>query len=67
MRVRMFSSTARAALAAPAMISARLLVESGTDPKEAIPRVRAARPGAIETHAQEVWVKTGPRNGYPEA
>jgi protein-tyrosine phosphatase len=48
-------------------ISARLLVESGVDPKEAITRVRAARPGAIETREQEVWVKTGPRNRSKES
>jgi ADP-ribosyl-[dinitrogen reductase] hydrolase len=34
------------------MIAARLLVELGIEPEEAITRVRAARPGAIETAAQ---------------
>jgi ADP-ribosyl-[dinitrogen reductase] hydrolase len=44
------------------MVSARLLVESGAAPEDAIARVRAARPGAIETRDQENWVKTGPRS-----
>jgi hypothetical protein len=41
------------------MISARLLVESGVEPDEAMTRVRAARPGAIETPSQQSWVRTG--------
>jgi hypothetical protein len=44
------------------MIAARLLVETGgVEPEVAIERVRAVRPGAIETGAQERWVRTGPR------
>ena len=43
------------------MISGRLLVELGESPYEAIAKVRATRPGAIETAAQENWVKTGSR------
>jgi hypothetical protein len=43
------------------MISGRLLVELGESPDEAVAKVRAARPGAIETAAQENWVKTGSR------
>lgn len=39
------------------MIAARLLVELGIEPDEAIGRVRAARPGAIETAAQEAHVR----------
>lgn len=35
------------------MIAARLLVELGEQPKAAICRVRAARPGAVETAIQE--------------
>jgi ADP-ribosyl-[dinitrogen reductase] hydrolase len=39
------------------MIAARLIIELGaTTPEEAIQRVRASRPGAIETHAQEKHV-----------
>ena len=51
----------RGGLGRAGMIAARLLVESGIDPKAAIARVRAVRPGAIETKAQEDWVRTGPR------
>lgn len=39
------------------MIAARLLVELGVPPEEAINSVRAARPGAIETRAQEDVVR----------
>jgi protein-tyrosine phosphatase len=41
------------------MVAARLLVEREVDPKAAIAAVRAARPGAIETAAQEAWVRAG--------
>ncbi len=51
----------RGGLGRSGMIAARLLVESGVEPEAAIARVRAARPGAIETRQQEDWVKTGPR------
>ncbi|MCK5366227.1 MAG: tyrosine-protein phosphatase, partial [Gammaproteobacteria bacterium] len=37
-------------------IAARLLVELGSAPALAIERVRAARPGSIETTAQEKFV-----------
>ena len=43
------------------MIAARLLCESGVDAEEAIARIRAARPGAIETWEQEQWARSGPR------
>ena len=43
------------------MVAARLLCESGVDAEEAIVRVRAARPGAIETWEQEQWARQGPR------
>lgn len=39
------------------MIAARLLVELGISAEEAIARVRRARPGAIETKAQEAHVR----------
>ena len=38
-------------------ITARLLIELGTDIQDAINRVRAARPGAIQTVLQEVYVR----------
>ncbi|MER2266802.1 ADP-ribosylglycohydrolase family protein [Methylobacterium oxalidis] len=41
------------------MISARLLVELGAAPPDAISAVRAVRPGAIETEAQAQWVQQG--------
>ncbi len=37
-------------------IAARLLVELGVPPREAIRSVRAARPGAVETREQEEYV-----------
>lgn len=40
------------------MIAARLLVELGEGPTEAVRRVRNARPGAIETSAQESHVRS---------
>ena len=43
------------------MVAARLLCESGVDAEEAIVRVRAARPGAIETWEQEQWARQRPR------
>jgi len=52
----------RGGLGRAGMIAARLLVETGgVEPEVAIERVRAVRPGAIETGAQERWVRTGPR------
>jgi protein-tyrosine phosphatase len=38
------------------MMAARLLSLAGIAPAEAVATVRAARPGAIETAAQEAWV-----------
>lgn len=38
------------------MVAARILREFGVAPREAVRRVRAARPGAIETDAQLHWV-----------
>jgi ADP-ribosyl-[dinitrogen reductase] hydrolase len=39
------------------LIAARLLVEIGVEPEDAIKRVRVARPGAIETTKQEDYVR----------
>ena len=47
------------------MVAARLLCESGDDAETAIARVRAARPGAIETLEQEQWARQGPRRSVP--
>lgn len=38
-------------------VAARLLIEFGSAPEEAIARVRAARPGAIETAHQERYLR----------
>lgn len=45
------------------MVAARLLTERGEAASDAIKRVRQARPGAIETEAQEQWVRTGEKAG----
>jgi protein-tyrosine phosphatase len=46
----------RGGLGRAGTIAARLLVEVGMEPAEAIARVRAVRPGAIETREQERFV-----------
>lgn len=46
----------RGGLGRTGLLAALILVERGSDPREAIRRVRAARPGAIETTAQEQYV-----------
>ncbi|MCJ7453727.1 MAG: ADP-ribosylglycohydrolase family protein, partial [Steroidobacteraceae bacterium] len=47
----------RGGLGRAGSVAARLLVEFGADPGEAIRQVRAVRPRAIETRAQERWVE----------
>ncbi len=42
------------------LVAARLLVELGVQPQEAIRMVRKTRPGAIETAAQEDYVRSLP-------
>ena len=49
----------RGGLGRSGMVAARLIVERGADAAEAIARVRADRPGAVETEGQEVWVGRG--------
>ena len=46
----------RGGLGRAGSVAARLLVELGAAPREAIRQVRAVRPGAIETREQERWV-----------
>lgn len=46
----------RGGLGRAGTIAARMLVDLGVAPKEAITRVRAVRPGAIETMGQEAYV-----------
>lgn len=38
-------------------VAARLLIERGMAAEEAIAAVRRARPGAIQTHEQEAWLR----------
>jgi ADP-ribosyl-[dinitrogen reductase] hydrolase len=47
----------RGGLGRAGTIAARLLIELGMEPMRAIEKVRAARPGAIETSDQERFVK----------
>ncbi len=46
----------RGGLGRAGSVAARLLVECGATPSEAMAQVRAVRPGAIETPEQERWV-----------
>ena len=48
-------------------VAARLLVEGGMAPATAMATVRAVRPGAIETGAQEGWVAAGRPAALPVA
>jgi protein-tyrosine phosphatase len=47
----------RGGLGRAGTVAALMLVEAGESPATAISRVRAARPGAIETLDQESWLK----------
>ncbi|WP_205961587.1 protein-tyrosine phosphatase family protein [Pararhodobacter oceanensis] len=42
------------------MILLRLMIEGGEDPAAALARLRATRPGAVETAAQLHWATAGP-------
>ena len=52
-----------AGLGRTGMLAAKLLTELGMSPANAIRRLRATRPGAIETEAQAAWVASGPALG----
>lgn len=52
----------RGGLGRAGTVAARLLVELGEDARDAISRVRAARPHAIETEMQERYVMNIARN-----
>lgn len=41
------------------MIALRLLAERGEEPAEALSRIRAIRPGAVETDEQYAWAASG--------
>ncbi|PTX04182.1 dual specificity protein phosphatase family protein [Pararhodobacter aggregans] len=45
----------RGGLGRSGMVALRLMVEAGEAPDAALLRLRAARPGAVETEAQERW------------
>jgi protein-tyrosine phosphatase len=49
----------RGGLGRSGLIAARLLAESGVDAEEPVARVRAVRPGAIETWEQAQWARSG--------
>lgn len=55
----------RAGLGRSGTVAARLLVEMGVPPSEAVAQVRHARPGAIQTAAQENYVIEQRRIGEP--
>jgi ADP-ribosyl-[dinitrogen reductase] hydrolase len=46
----------RGGLGRTGLIAARLLIELGEVPRKALQRVRAARPGAVETGEQELYL-----------
>jgi len=45
----------RGGLGRSGMVLLRLMIEAGEDPDDALHRLRSARPGAVETTAQENW------------
>ena len=45
----------KAGLGRSGMVAMRLMVETGEAPDAALTRLRAVRPGAVETDAQEKW------------
>lgn len=49
----------RGGLGRSGMVALRLMIEAGEDPDEAFARLRAARPGAVETEAQLAWAWQG--------
>ena len=49
----------RAGLGRSGMVSLRLLIERGEAPEAALRRIRAVRPGAVETVGQRQWAALG--------
>ncbi|MFO1069045.1 MAG: hypothetical protein U1E14_11045 [Geminicoccaceae bacterium] len=49
----------RGGLGRSGMVALRLMVERGEDGTGALCRLRAARPGAVETDAQQAWALAG--------
>mgnify|MGYP005855243075 CR=1 FL=1 len=56
----------RGGLGRSGLIAGRLLVEMGADPDAAIAAIRAARPGAVETRAQEAHVHATQRDAVDD-
>ena len=56
----------RGGLGRAGMLAARLLVETGVPAADAMAKVRAVRPGAVETRAQERWVAAGRPTPLPQ-
>ncbi len=52
----------KAGLGRTGMVALRLMVETGEDPETALERLRAARPGTVETEAQKDWAAAGTGN-----
>jgi ADP-ribosyl-[dinitrogen reductase] hydrolase len=55
----------RGGLGRTGLVAALLLIEQGADPETAIREVRRARPGTIETSAQEAYVRGYAPAGVP--
>lgn len=53
----------RAGLGRSGAVALRLMVAAGEAPGPALSRLRAARPGAVETEAQRLWAGTGAPGG----
>lgn len=47
----------RGGLGRSGMVALRLMIEAGEDPDAALARLRAVRPGAVETDAQAAWAR----------
>lgn len=45
------------------MVTLKLMAERGEDPKAALARIRAVRPGAVEAESQFAWAATGSSRG----
>ncbi|UMA64152.1 dual specificity protein phosphatase family protein [Roseivivax marinus] len=51
----------KAGIGRSGMAALRLMIEAGEAPDEALDRLRAVRPGAVETDAQLHWAMSAPR------
>ena len=50
----------RGGLGRSGMVALRLMIEAGEDPDSAFARLRATRPGAVETDDQLIWARQAP-------